>query len=185
MDISGEYRIGVPRQQTWDALLDPDMLRSCIPGCESLERLADDHYQARVKTTVGPVRATFDTELRITDADPPRSYRLEGRGKGGAVGFGRGHADVTLDEDGTGTILRYTAAFQVGGRLAQLGSRIVAGATRKLADDFFEQLTSRIDAGAVRVEEPARSRPRTVAALAAAAAVAAALLIWWLVTNAA
>ena len=185
MDISGEYRIDVPRQQTWDALLDPDMLRSCIPGCESLEQLAADHYQAQVKTAVGPVRATFDTELRITEADPPRSYRLEGGGRGGAVGFGRGHADVTLDEDGTGTILRYTAAFQVGGRLAQLGSRIVAGATRKLVDEFFEQLTSRIDAGAVRVEEPARSRPGTVAALAAAGAVAAALLIWWLVTNAA
>ena len=155
MDISGEYRLGLPRSQVWEALLDPDTLRRCIPGCESLERIESDHYQARVKTVIGPVRATFDTELRIRDASPPERYRLEGEGKGGAVGFGRGHADVTLEEDGDHTILRYTAAFQVGGRLAQIGSRLVLGATRKLADDFFDRLTAEIDSSAQRLDERA------------------------------
>ena len=183
MDISGEYRLSVSRQQAWDALLDPDTLRSCIPGCESLERISEDHYKARVKTAIGPVRATFDTELRIRDARPPESHRLEGEGKGGAVGFGRGHADVTLDEEAGGTVLRYTAAFQVGGRLAQLGSRLVLGATRKIADDFFEQLTKHIDSQAERIDEQPRSRAGVLLALTAAIIVVAAL-IWWLSTNA-
>ena len=178
MDISGEYRLGVPRQQAWDALLDPDTLRSCIPGCETLERLADDRYQARIKTAIGPVRATFDTQLRIRDAMPPGRYRLEGEGKGGAVGFGRGHADVTLEEDGDGTILRYSAAFQVGGRLAQVGSRLVLGATRKLADDFFAQLTQHIDSEAERLDEIPPSRSRYAVALAVLILIVG-FLIWW------
>ena len=182
MDISGEYRLSVPRQQAWDTLLDPDTLRTCIPGCESLERLAEDRYQARVKTAIGPVRATFDTELRIRDAKPPERYRLEGEGKGGAVGFGRGHADVTLDDAPGGTVLRYTAAFQVGGRLAQLGSRLVLGATRKIADDFFEQLTKHIDSQAERIDEPSPSRAGAVLALTAAIIIVA-FFIWWLSTN--
>ena len=182
MDISGEYRLSVPRQQAWDALLDPDTLRNCIPGCESLERLDQDHYQARIKTAIGPVRATFDTELRIRDAKPPEHYRLDGAGKGGAIGFGRGHADVTLDDENGGTVLRYTAAFQVGGRLAQLGSRLVLAATRKLADDFFEQLTKHIDSKAERIDKPSPSRAKTVLALTAAIIILA-FFIWWLSTN--
>lgn len=184
MDISGEYRLGISRQQAWDALLNPETLRSCIPGCESLERLAEDHYRARVKTAIGPVKATFDTELRIRNANPPESYRLEGEGKGGAVGFGRGHADITLSEEGDGTTLRYTAAFQVGGRLAQLGSRLVLGATRKLADDFFEQLTTRIDSQAERVDERPPSRAAAVVVVVAAVILIVAFLIWWLSANA-
>ena len=178
MDISGEYRLGVTRQQAWDELLDPDTLRSCIPGCESLEQLADDRYRARVKTAIGPVRATFDTELNIRNANPPASYRLEGEGKGGAVGFGRGHADVTLEEDGDGTILRYSAAFQVGGRLAQIGSRLVLGATRKIADDFFEQLTKHIDSGAERIDEAPPSRAGPLLALTALIVIVV-FAIWW------
>ena len=99
MEISGEYLIKIPRQQVWECLLDPNTLKACIPGCESLEKLADDNYQAQVKLTIGPVRATFQTQLSIKNAQPPKSYRLEGVGKGGAVGFGQGYAQVSLEED--------------------------------------------------------------------------------------
>ena len=99
MDISGEYRLKVSRQQAWDTLLNPNTLHICIPGCQALERLTDDHYQARIKTVIGPVRATFDTELHIKDSNPPESYRLEGEGKGGAVGFGRGYACLLYTSD--------------------------------------------------------------------------------------
>jgi hypothetical protein len=180
MDISGEYRLGVSRQQAWNALLDPNTLHSCIPGCQALERLTDDHYRAKIKTVIGPVRATFDTELHIKDSNPPESYRLEGESKGGAVGFGSGYANVTLNEDGNGTILRYSAAFQVGGRLAQLGSRLVLGVTRKIADDFFDQLTRHIDSEAKRLDQASPSMAGHVFSLAAIIMLIAVILIWWL-----
>ncbi|MED5535520.1 MAG: carbon monoxide dehydrogenase subunit G [Pseudomonadota bacterium] len=180
MDISGEYHLKVSRQQAWDTLLNPNTLHSCIPGCQTLERLADDHYQARIKTVIGPVRATFDTELHIKDSNPPESYRLEGEGKGGAVGFGKGYANVTLNEDTEGTILRYSATFQVGGRLAQLGSRLVLGVTRKIADDFFDQLTKRIDSEAKRLDQVPPSMAGHVFSLVAIIMLVAVVLIWWL-----
>ena len=180
MDISGEYRLKVSRQRAWDTLLDPNTLHSCIPGCQSLERLTDDHYQARIKTVIGPVRATFDTELHIKNSNPPESYRLEGEGKGGVVGFGKGYADVTLNEDGEGTILRYSATFQVGGRLAQLGSRLVLGVTRKIAADFFDQLTKRIDSEAKRLDQVSPPMTGHIFSIAAIVMLVAVVLIWWL-----
>lgn len=179
MDVSGEYRLSVSRQTVWNALLDPEILQQCIPGCESFDKLADEHYQATVKTAIGPVRATFKSELRILDAIPPESYRLEGEGKAGAVGFGRGAADVTLREEGGETILSYSADFQVGGRLAQIGSRLVVGATRKIADQFFGRLTAVIDEHAERVE-PSRSAVRKELVWVAATVVIVAALVWWL-----
>ena len=179
MDVSGEYRLSVSRQTVWNALLDPEILQQCIPGCESFEKLADDHYQATVKTAIGPVKATFRSELRILDAIPPESYRLEGEGKAGAVGFGRGGADVTLREEGGETILNYSADFQVGGRLAQIGSRLVVGATRKIADQFFGRLIGVIDEHAERVEPP-RGGIRKELVWVAVTAIAVGALVWWL-----
>ncbi len=180
MDISGEYRLALSRQEVWNALLDPAVLRRCIPGCEELEKLAEDRYRARIKTAVGPVKATFTSELRITNANPPESYRLEGEGTAGAVGFGKGYSDVTLTECDGVTVLNYSADFQVGGRLAQLGSRLVVGATRKIADDFFDRLTADIDENAQRIEAEPSPRPRHHAwVVMTIVAVLIVLLIWW------
>ena len=179
MDISGEYLIRIPQQQVWESLLNPHTLKTCIPGCESLEQLADDHYRAQIKITIGPVRATFQTELHIKNAQPPKSYRLEGVGKGGAVGFGQGYAEVTLDEDTNGTILRYKSAFQVGGRLAQIGSRLVLGATRKIADDFFDRLTRHIDSGSQRLDESPKTSNR-LSFFIGVIVLAIITLTWWL-----
>ncbi len=142
MDISGEYRLGAPRERVWTLLKDVDVLRRCIPGCESLEPSGDDAYDAVLKTAIGPVRAKFNTHIRLENLNPPQSYTITGEGKGGAQGFGRGSADVTLDEDGEATVLRYSASLSVGGKLAQVGSRLVVGATRKLADQFFTEFAT-------------------------------------------
>lgn len=182
MDVSGEYRLSVSRQAVWNALLDPEILQQCIPGCESFEKLADDHYQATVKTAIGPVKATFTSELRIVNPIPPESYRLEGEGKAGAVGFGRGAADVTLREEGGETVLGYSADFQVGGRLAQIGSRLVVGATRKIADQFFGRLTGVIDEQAERLEPPRKGIGKELVWVAVTVILVAAL-IWWLITR--
>ena len=182
MDVSGEYRLSVSRQAVWNALLDPEILQQCIPGCESFEKLADDRYQATVKTAIGPVKATFTSELRIVNPIPPESYRLEGEGKAGPVGFGRGAADVTLREEGGETVLSYSADFQVGGRLAQIGSRLVVGATRKIADQFFGRLIDVIDERAERLEPPRKGIRRELVWVAVTVALVAAL-IWWLTTR--
>ena len=182
MDVSGEYRLSVSRQAVWNALLDPEVLQQCIPGCESFEKLGEDRYKATVKTAIGPVKATFSSELRIVDPVPPESYRLEGEGKAGAVGFGKGAADVTLGEEGGETILSYSADFQVGGRLAQIGSRLVVGATRKIADQFFGRLTGVIDEHAKRLEPPRKAIRKELVWVAVTVAVVAAL-VWWLVSQ--
>ncbi len=182
MEATGEYRLGVSRQTVWNALLDPEVLQRCIPGCEAFEKLADDRYKATVKTAIGPVKATFTSELRITRAVPPERYRLEGEGKAGAVGFGRGGADVTLKAEGAETVLRYAADFQVGGRLAQIGSRLVAGATRKLADQFFERLARTIDERA-ETPQPSREGIRKELVWVALTVAMVAGLVWWLTTR--
>ncbi|HZD52983.1 MAG TPA: carbon monoxide dehydrogenase subunit G [Woeseiaceae bacterium] len=181
MEIKGEYRIARSRRQVWDALNDPAMLQKCIPGCESMERQAENEYRARVAAAIGPVRAKFDTRILLENLNPPESYTLTGESKAGAAGFGRGSANVRLAEDGDGTRLSYSADFRVGGRLAQVGSRLVLGATRKTADDFFGSFARELDEQAVQVTPPAEGRPRRAARiwLAATLVGAAALLIAW------
>jgi carbon monoxide dehydrogenase subunit G len=150
--IAGEYRISAGRASVWAALNDPDMLSRCIPGCESLEKISDTELKARIKAAIGPVRATFNTRLTLDNLNPPESYTLVGDSKAGAAGFGRGSADVFLIEEGSITVLRYDADFKVGGKLAQVGSRLVAGATKKTADDFFGKFSTELDPGARRIE---------------------------------
>jgi carbon monoxide dehydrogenase subunit G len=160
VDIKGEYRIASDRQAVWAALNDPEVLKKCIPGCESLEKQDDDSYRGKVSAAIGPVRARFDTTIRLDNLNPPSSYTLIGESKAGAAGFGRGSADVQLEERDGGTLLRYSAEFQVGGKLAQVGSRLVAGATRKTADAFFGCLSRELDSGAARVDTtPPVARP--------------------------
>jgi len=136
MDVSGEVRIPANRESVWRALKDAAVLKACIPGCDSFEQRSGTEYEGTVTARVGPVKATFGGKVTLSDLDPPNSYTLSGEGTG-AAGFARGRAAVRLREDGTETILAYSVDAQVGGRLAQVGARLLQGATRKLVDDFF------------------------------------------------
>ena len=147
MEMSGEYRIPASRETVWQALNDPDVLRACIPGCQELERTSDTGFAATVKAKVGPVSATFKGEVEIGDIDPPAGYRIQGEGKGGVAGFAKGGANVRLAEDGGETILTYDADAKVGGKLAQIGSRLIAGTARKLADQFFGNFAEHVAPG--------------------------------------
>jgi hypothetical protein len=137
MDIDGEFDIPVNRQQVWEALNDLQVLAQCIPGCESIERESDTEMLAKMIAKIGPVKARFESRIRLSNINPPESYTISGEGKGGPAGFGKGSAEVALAETDGNTILRYTATLQVGGKLAQIGSRLVGGAARKIANDFF------------------------------------------------
>ena len=145
LEQSGEYRIAASREEVWAALNDPEVLGACIAGCEEINKVDDHHFDVAVKAKVGPVSATFKAELELADLNPPASYAINGNAKGGAAGFARGSARVTLDEEGPGTVLRYTVNANVGGKLAQVGSRLIDGAARKMADDFFGEFSRRLD----------------------------------------
>lgn len=137
MKMSGEYRIEAPIERVWDALNDPEILKQAIPGCDSIERLSETEMTAKVTARVGPVKARFTGNVTLSDLDPPNSYRISGEGKGGAVGFAKGGANVSLEADGDATILRYEVDATVGGKLAQLGSRLIDGTAKKMAGEFF------------------------------------------------
>jgi hypothetical protein len=139
MDMTGEYRIPASRDKVWAALNDPETLKASLPGCETLERTAEGDFAATVTAKVGPVRAKFKGQVTLSDLNPPESYKISGEGKGGAAGFAKGGAEVKLAEDGPETtILTYTAKADVGGKLAQLGSRLIDATAKKMADEFFE-----------------------------------------------
>jgi carbon monoxide dehydrogenase subunit G len=136
--IEGEERIAAPLDKVWAGLNDPDVLKACIPGCQSLEKTADDQMAATVVLKIGPIKATFNGAVTLKNLNPPHSYTIEGEGKGGIAGFAKGGADVTLVEDGPeATILKYAAKADVGGKIAQLGSRLITSTSKKLAGDFF------------------------------------------------
>jgi uncharacterized protein len=148
---TGEYRIAAAREKVWLALNDPEVLAQCIEGCQSMTKVADDAYTTSIKAKVGPVSATFSADLNLSDLNPPSSYTLNGSVKGGAAGFGKGAAHVSLMEDGDATILRYQVDASVGGKLAQVGSRLIDGAARKMADDFFRKFSEVVAPGQVEV----------------------------------
>jgi uncharacterized protein len=139
MDLTGEYRIPAPRETVWAALNDPEILRACIPGCQELNKTSDTEFTARVIAKIGPVKAGFGGKVTLSDLDPPSGYTITGEGQGGAAGFAKGGAKVRLEpvDGGAATTLRYNVDAQIGGKLAQLGSRLVEGTARKLADEFF------------------------------------------------
>lgn len=137
VEQTGEYRIGAAPGAVWEALNDPEILAQCIEGCQALTRDGDDAFAAKVKAKIGPVSATFDTRLELTDLNPPDSYTINANVKGGAAGFGKGVARVSLEDEGGDTVLRYAVEGNVGGKLAQVGSRLIDAAARKMADDFF------------------------------------------------
>ncbi len=137
MEMSGEHRIPAPRQKVWDAINDAETLKKSIPGCQELEKLSDTEMKAKVLAKVGPVKATFTGHVTLSDIVEPESCRISGEGKGGVAGFAKGGADVSLEEDGHDTILRYEVKAQVGGKLAQLGARLIDATAKQMADQFF------------------------------------------------
>jgi carbon monoxide dehydrogenase subunit G len=139
MDMTGSRQIAASRQKVWAALNDPAVLRQCITGCESLEQQSPTDMTARVKLAVGPVRATFSGKVKLTDIDPPNGYRITGEGNGGVAGFAKGGATVRLADHGRGTLMTYDVKADVGGKLAQLGGRLIDSTAKRFADEFFEK----------------------------------------------
>lgn len=148
MEINGEERIAAPRQKVWEALNDPEILRQCIPGCQSLEKSSDTEMSATVKIKIGPVSASFSGDVMLENIVAPESYTISGEGKGGIAGFAKGGADVRLAEDGAETVLTYDVNAQVGGKLAQLGSRLIDSTSKKLATQFFTKFNEIVSAEA-------------------------------------
>jgi uncharacterized protein len=169
MDMTGEYRIPAPRETVWAALNDTETLKRAIPGCESIERQSETEMTATVMAKVGPVKARFTGAVTLENLNPPESYTIRGEGKGGAAGFAKGGAQVSLREDGEVTVLTYTAHADVGGKLAQLGSRLIQGTARKLADEFFGNFSREVAAAQPQARaEPAEAEPAPTGAPAAA-----------------
>lgn len=137
MTMTGEVTLPADRQTVWDKLNDAETLKACIPGCQSLEKAGDSGFAAVAKIKVGPVSATFKGNVELTDLDPPNSYRISGQGEGGVAGFAKGGATVALADKDGGTLLTYNVEAQIGGKLAQLGQRLINGSAKKLADEFF------------------------------------------------
>src|SRR3954469_17674410 len=148
MEMTGEQLIAVPQADVWRALNDPEILKACIPGCESIEKTSENEYRIAMTAAVGPVKAKFSGKLVLSDLQPPNSYSLAFEGSGGAAGFGKGGAHVSLQPDGAGTRLSYTAKASVGGKLAQVGSRLIDGVAKKMADDFFTAFNRKVAGGA-------------------------------------
>ena len=148
MEIKGEYKIAAPRDKVFAALNDPSVLQACIPGCESLEKVSDSEMKAKVRLRIGPVSASFTGKVTLSDIDPPNGYRITGEGQGGAAGFAKGGAVVTLRDDGGATILAYDVDAQVGGKIAQVGARLIDGTAKKLADEFFGKFATMVGAPA-------------------------------------
>ncbi|MBS9718809.1 carbon monoxide dehydrogenase subunit G [Pseudohalocynthiibacter aestuariivivens] len=145
MDMNGEKVINAPQALVWQALNDPDMLRASIPGCQELERTGENGFEATVKAKVGPVSAKFAGVVELLDINAPESYRISGEGKGGVAGFASGHADVKLIPDGDTTTLVYTVNAKVGGKLAQIGSRLIDSAAKKMANQFFTKFSENLE----------------------------------------
>jgi hypothetical protein len=146
MDMTGERRIPAPRTVVWDALNDPDVLKASIPGCESLEKTDEDQMKATASVKVGPISARFSGKVQLTDIDPPNGYRISGEGQGGVAGFAKGGANVSLADDGADTLLSYTVNAQVGGKLAQLGGRLIDATAKQMADAFFDRFSKQVQA---------------------------------------
>jgi uncharacterized protein len=160
MDMSGTQKIFATRRVVWTALNDPEVLKQCIPGCESIEKQSDTDMTAKVVLRVGPIKAGFSSKLKLADLDPPNGYKIIGEGSGGPAGFAKGTAVVHLADDGpNATLLTYETKVNVGGKIAQLGGRLLDSTAQKLAGEFFEKLGTVIaPAGAAQAEPPKRRR---------------------------
>jgi uncharacterized protein len=189
MEIKGEYKIAAPRDKVFAALNDPAVLQACIPGCESLEKTSDTEMKAKVRMRVGPVSASFSGKVTLSDIDPPNGYKISGDGQGGAAGFAKGGAVVKLRDEGNDTVLNYEVDAQVGGKIAQVGARLIEGTARKLADEFFGKFAAMVGApapaGAVAGTGAAPEAPAAATTMAPAPAAARRGYTHWLIIGAA
>jgi carbon monoxide dehydrogenase subunit G len=142
MEMTGEQRLPAPREVVWAALNDAEVLKASIPGCEEIQKVSDTEMTARVAAKVGPVSARFTGNVTLSDLDPPNGYTISGEGKGGVAGFAKGGAKVRLEPDGDGTVMRYEVTASVGGKLAQIGARLIDATAKKMADDFFARFAA-------------------------------------------
>jgi carbon monoxide dehydrogenase subunit G len=148
MTMTGEIPLEAKREVVWAKLNDPEVLKACIPGCEELNVIGENEFEAVAVNKIGPVKAKFKGKVQLTDIDPPNGYRISGQGDGGIAGFAKGGASVQLsDHEGGGTLLKYDVEAQIGGKLAQLGQRLINGAAKKMADDFFARFAEAVKAG--------------------------------------
>ena len=146
--MTGERRIPAPRERVWAALNDPQVLKQCIPGCQSLEKTSDTDMTAAAAIKIGPISARFTGKVKLSELDPPNAYRISGEGQGGVAGFAKGGASVNLSDDGAFTLLAYTVNAQVGGKIAQLGARLIDSTAKSMADQFFDRFTAEVSAPA-------------------------------------
>jgi carbon monoxide dehydrogenase subunit G len=144
MTMTGEVELPAPRETVWAKLNDPATLKACIPGCEELNMLSDHEFEAVAVNKIGPVKAKFKGKVTLSDLDPPNGYKISGQGDGGVAGFAKGGAIVTLTDKDGGTLLTYNVDAQIGGKLAQLGQRLINGAAKKMADQFFENFAAAV-----------------------------------------
>lgn len=144
MEMKGDELISADQQTVWEALNNPEILKACIPGCETLEKISDTELSATVVTKIGPVKAKFSGDVRLENLNPPNSYSIVGEGKGGIAGFAKGGAEVTLSAEEGGTRLTYTVDAKVGGKIAQLGSRLIESTAKKLAGKFFASFSEMV-----------------------------------------
>lgn len=194
--FQGSQTLPFPTQQVWDALFDVDILRASIAGCEMLEQRGENAYATQVRVVIGPVSASFASTLEVVDPEPPHRCTLKFNGKGGAVGFGRGEARVSLTPQGEAqTLLEWSASTQVGGKIAQMGTRLIDGTVRKMSDDFFERFARQLgDAGAAPSPDAgatlaaastatSRQHPKRARRVGIAVAVAIGVAVLWLLTR--
>lgn len=161
MDMTGEVRLPAPRETVWRALNDPEILKQSIPGCEEIQKLSDTEMTAKVSAKVGPVSAKFTGKVTLSELDPPNGYTISGEGQGGVAGFAKGGAHVSLKDDTGGTMLSYKVNAQVGGKLAQIGSRLIDATARKMADEFFTRFATVVGAAAPAPAAAAPAAPTT------------------------
>jgi uncharacterized protein len=145
MTMNGECQLAVPRETVWAKLNDTEILKACIPGCEQFDKLSDTEFQAVSTTKIGPVKAKFKGKVTLSDLDPPNGYKISGQGDGGVAGFAKGGATVKLEPKEGGTLLSYSVEAHIGGKLAQLGQRLINGAAKKMADEFFKKFAAAVN----------------------------------------
>ncbi len=162
MEMQGEYRISADRKTVWDALNEPEVLKDCLAGCESFDRISDTDFKATITTRVGPIRTRFSCSIELSDIDPPNSYTLSGRGDGGVSGYAKGSVKVLLTDSEGATVLNYVVDASLRGKIGQMGSRVVGSVSRSMADEFFRNFSSMVEerASAVPKVEPPKRRAR-------------------------
>jgi carbon monoxide dehydrogenase subunit G len=171
MKMTGEQRLAAPRQRVWEALNDPEVLKQCIPGCQSLEKESDERLKATVAIKVGPIGARFNGAVTLSELDPPNSYLITGEGQGGAAGFAKGGARVRLADDGAGTLLTYDVDAEVGGRMAQVGGAIIDATAKQLAGVFFKRFGEIVAGPEAAAPAAAAAKPTAPAAEPPAAVI--------------